>query len=155
MILMGYYNPLLAYGLEAFVADAARSGVDGLIAVDLPPEEGEELRGLCAARGLDLVFLLAPTSDEGRIRLVVERASGFVYCVSVTGVTGAREALRRGCRSSCGAYERIHRFRWPWASASADESTWRLSRGWPRRRSWAARSSRSSNDPRRAFEKRG
>lgn len=93
VILMGYYNPLLAYGLEAFVADAARSGVDGLIAVDLPPEEGEELRRLCTARGLDLVFLLAPTSDERRIRLVAEQASGFVYCVSVTGVTGAREVL--------------------------------------------------------------
>jgi tryptophan synthase alpha subunit len=93
LVLMGYYNPLLAYGLEAFVADAARSGVDGLIAVDLPPEEGEELRSLCTARGLDLVPLLAPTSDERRTRLVVERASGFVYCVSVTGVTGARQAL--------------------------------------------------------------
>jgi len=93
LVLMGYYNPLLAYGPEAFVAEAARSGVDGLIVVDLPPEEGKELRGLCRTHGLDLILLLAPTSDDRRVALVAKQTSGFLYCVSVAGITGAREAL--------------------------------------------------------------
>jgi tryptophan synthase alpha chain len=93
LVLMGYYNPILAYGPEAFVAEAARSGVDGLIVVDLPPEEGEDLRGLCRTHGLDLILLLAPTSDDQRVALVAKQTSGFVYCVSVAGITGAREAL--------------------------------------------------------------
>lgn len=93
VLLMGYYNPVLAYGLEDFAADAATAGVDGLIVVDLPPEESEPLQGACRAHGLDFVYLLAPTSTAERVALVVGRASGFVYCVSVTGVTGARSSL--------------------------------------------------------------
>lgn len=93
IILMGYYNPLLAYGLERFVPDAAKAGADGLIVVDLPPEESDDLRERCQAHGLDLIYLLAPTSSERRIGLVAKRASGFVYCVSVAGVTGARDRL--------------------------------------------------------------
>jgi tryptophan synthase alpha chain len=99
LILMGYYNPLLAYGLEPFCRDAAAAGADGIIAVDLPPEESHPLRDACRARGLDLIYLLAPTSTDERIGLVAELASGFVYCVSVTGVTGAREELPAGLSS--------------------------------------------------------
>jgi tryptophan synthase alpha chain len=96
ILLMGYYNPILAYGPEAFVADLAAAGGDGLIAVDLPPEESEGLRGLCRAHGLDLIYLLAPTSGAERIAKVAALASGFLYCVSVAGVTGARTDLPPG-----------------------------------------------------------
>ena len=93
LIPMGYYNPMLAYGLDAFVHDASSAGVDGLIVVDLPPEESAAVREACAANGLCLIYLLAPTSTEERVKLVAGLASGFIYCVSVTGVTGAREEL--------------------------------------------------------------
>jgi len=96
LVLMGYYNPLLAYGLEEFCRDAAAAGADGIIAVDLPPEESHPLRDACRRHGLDLVYLLAPTSTDERIELVAALASGFVYCVSVAGVTGAREELPAG-----------------------------------------------------------
>jgi tryptophan synthase alpha chain len=92
-LLMGYINPILAYGLEAFVADAAAVGVDGLIVPDLPPEEAEELEAACARHGLALVYLLAPTSTPERIKLVAEKSQGFIYLVSLTGVTGARNEL--------------------------------------------------------------
>ncbi|HNS03027.1 MAG TPA: tryptophan synthase subunit alpha [Anaerolineae bacterium] len=93
--LMGYINPLLAYGLARFVADAAAAGADGLIVPDLPPDEpeAEELSALCRQHGLATVFLLAPTSTAERIRLGVARSQGFVYLVSVAGITGARERL--------------------------------------------------------------
>ncbi len=96
IVLMGYYNPLLSYGLEEFCRDAAAAGADGIIAVDLPPEESHPLRDACRRRGLDLVYLLAPTSTDSRIEMVAGLASGFVYCVSVTGITGAREELPVG-----------------------------------------------------------
>ena len=93
LLLMGYCNPLFAYGLDRFVRDAAEAGVDGLIIVDLPPEEAGELEPLARAAGLHMVYLLAPMSTRDRIALVAAHASGFIYCVSVTGVTGARAAL--------------------------------------------------------------
>ena len=93
LLLMGYYNPMLQYGLERLAADAAAVGVDGFIVPDLPTEESDELLAACRAHGRDLIFLLAPTSTEARIADVARRASGFVYCVSLTGVTGAREKL--------------------------------------------------------------
>ncbi len=93
LLLMGYYNPILARGLEVFAAEAAAAGVDGLIVVDLPPEESAPLREACNLRGLDLVYLLAPTSTPERMEVVARQASGFIYCVSVTGVTGARAEL--------------------------------------------------------------
>ncbi len=96
LVFMGYYNPLLAYGLERFCRDAAVAGADGLIVPDLPPEEGSALEDSCAAQGLALVYLLAPTSTPERVRLVVSRTTGFVYCVSVTGITGARAELPAG-----------------------------------------------------------
>jgi tryptophan synthase alpha chain len=92
-VLMGYYNPIFAYGVEEFASDAAAAGVDGLIVVDLPPEESGPMRDACFANGLRLIYLLTPTSTKERIRQVAELASGFVYCVSVTGVTGARDEL--------------------------------------------------------------
>lgn len=93
---MGYYNPLMAYGVERFTREAAEAGVDGLIIVDLPPEESDEMLAACEAAGLRLIYLVAPTSTEERIREVARRASGFVYCVSVTGVTGARDEISPG-----------------------------------------------------------
>jgi len=90
IILFGYYNPIFRYGPERLAADARRAGVDGLLVVDLPPEEAGELWRPARAAGLDLIFLLAPTSDEHRVRAVLRRASGFVYYVSMTGVTGSR-----------------------------------------------------------------
>jgi tryptophan synthase alpha chain len=102
LVLMGYYNPLLAYGLEEVCRDAAAAGADGIIAVDLPPEESHPLRDACRRRDLDLIYLLAPTSTDERIELVAGLASGFVYCVSVAGVTGAREELPPGLAAFVG-----------------------------------------------------
>lgn len=99
LILMGYYNPILAYGIEPFARDAAGCGADGLIVVDLPPEESGPLRDACRAHGLRLIYLLAPTSSEERIGLVAGLASGFVYCVSLTGTTGARQDMPRGLKA--------------------------------------------------------
>jgi tryptophan synthase alpha chain len=96
LVYMTYYNPVLAYGIERFAADAARAGADGVIAVDLPPEESGPLREACLTSGLDLIYLLAPTSGNERIRLVAGLASGFIYCVSLAGTTGAREELPPG-----------------------------------------------------------
>jgi tryptophan synthase alpha chain len=93
ILLMGYFNPMLQYGLEELARDSAAAGVDGYIVPDLPAEESDELLDACRRHGLDLVFLLAPTSTDARIAAVAERASGFVYCVSLTGVTGQRAAL--------------------------------------------------------------
>jgi tryptophan synthase alpha chain len=95
IILMGYYNPVFSYGMERFVTDAVESGVDGVLLVDLPPEEAESegFSSLARQKGLDVIFLLAPTSDEIRIGKVVKRGRGFLYYVSVTGVTGARKDI--------------------------------------------------------------
>lgn len=93
IILFGYYNPFFHYGLERFARDAEAAGVDGVLCVDLPPEESRELRRETAKHGLHTIFLLAPTSDAERIKLVARLGRGFIYYVSVTGVTGARRAL--------------------------------------------------------------
>jgi tryptophan synthase alpha chain len=93
LLLMGYINPILAYGIEAFVADATAAGADGFIVPDLPPEEAHEMEAACARHGRALVFLLAPNSTDERIALATKRSSGFVYLVSVTGVTGARQKV--------------------------------------------------------------
>lgn len=93
LVLMTYFNPVFSYGLEKFVSACTRSGIDGLIIPDLPPEEGSELEVLTQRQGLDLIYLLAPTSTEKRIRLVAERSRGFIYLVSLTGVTGVRDRL--------------------------------------------------------------
>lgn len=93
IVAMTYLNPLLAYGLERFAADAAAAGLDGVIPVDVPPEEGGPLKAALAAHGLDVVYLLAPTSTEERIARVAAQSGGFIYCVSVAGTTGARGEL--------------------------------------------------------------
>ena len=93
LILMGYFNTFLACGVESMISDAARAGADGFIIVDLPPEESDETLAICRKLGMDLIFLVAPTSDDGRIAEVLRRASGFIYCVGVVGVTGARSEL--------------------------------------------------------------
>ena len=90
---MTYYNPLFSYGIEKFVADAVASGIDGLIVPDLPPEEADELERAAGIAGLAMIYLLAPTSTEDRIKLVAQRATGFIYLVSITGITGARTEL--------------------------------------------------------------
>ena len=92
-VLMGYYNPIFQMGLDQFAHRAALARVDGLIVPDLPPEEAGALRSVLQERELDMIFLLSPTSDDERVRLVCERTTGFVYLVSLTGVTGARDEL--------------------------------------------------------------
>ncbi len=93
LVFMTYYNLLLNHGLDAFCRDSAKAGIDGLIIPDLPPEEGQKLEDAAHKYGLDLVYLLAPTSTPERIDVVAKHATGFAYLVSVTGVTGARTAL--------------------------------------------------------------
>lgn len=92
VVLMGYYNPVYAWGAERFCKDAAEAGVDGLIIVDLPPEEAGELLPHCRANSIDFIFLTTPTSDDARLPTVVRDASGFVYYVSIAGITGTASA---------------------------------------------------------------
>ena len=106
VVLMGYYNPIYIYGIDAFTADAKAAGVDGLIIVDLPPEEVHEIEGPARAAGIDIIYLTAPTSDDARLPVVVARASSFVYYVSITGITGTRSAAIGDIQS---AVERIRR----------------------------------------------
>ena len=91
LILMGYYNPIYSYGLERFAADAQRSGIDGIIAVDLPQFEAGPLAAHCVPRGISIVPLLAPTSTDESVRAACAEATSFIYCISLTGTTGARE----------------------------------------------------------------
>jgi tryptophan synthase alpha chain len=93
---MSYVNPILAYGVRRCVADSAASGVDGFIVPDLPPEEAGELEDACRQHGLALVYLLAPTSSPQRTALVAEKSQGFIYLVSLTGVTGVRDSAPSG-----------------------------------------------------------
>lgn len=93
LLLMGYLNPGLKYGIERYVADATAAGADGFIVPDLPVEESDAFHAACVANGRSLVYMVAPTSTEARFKATAERASGFIYCVAVTGVTGARESL--------------------------------------------------------------
>ncbi len=93
-LLMGYYNPALAYGLERYAQDAADAGADGFIIPDLPPEEAEEIETLASEAGLVFVHFLAPTSSPERIEAVTQKAQGFIYLVSLTGVTGARKQVQ-------------------------------------------------------------
>ncbi len=97
LLLMGYYNPVLAYGLERFCKDAREHGISGLIIPDLPPEEADALEEAAQRFGLALIFLIPPTTPDERIRQIVERthkgAGGFIYCVSLSGVTGSRKEL--------------------------------------------------------------
>ena len=93
LVLMTYYNPVSRFGVKAFCRAAARKGVDGLIVPDLPPEEAEELLKAARPAGLDTIFLAAPTSPPARLKRIARCSSGFIYYVSLTGVTGARASL--------------------------------------------------------------
>lgn len=96
VVLLSYYNPILRYGPDAFCRDAAGAGVDGVVIPDLPADEAADLVRPARAHGVDTVFLLAPTSTDRRIGLTVAQSTGFVYCVSLTGVTGVRDTLAAG-----------------------------------------------------------
>ena len=93
LVFMTYYNPVFNIGLEAFCRNCTEAGISGLIIPDLPPEEGEELETITQKHNLDLIYLLAPTSSGERIAMIAERSRGFIYLVSLTGVTGARRTL--------------------------------------------------------------
>ena len=92
LVLMGYYNPIFVYGVERFISDAKEAGVDGLIVVDLPPEHNDELCEPAQSAGMDFIRLTTPTTDDDRLPTVLAGSSGFVYYVSVAGVTGAGAA---------------------------------------------------------------
>jgi tryptophan synthase alpha chain len=94
IVMMGYYNPIYSRGVDKFLADAKDAGIDGLIVVDLPPEEDEELCIPAQAAGLNFIRLATPTTDDKRLPTVLQNTSGFVYYVSITGITGAAEARR-------------------------------------------------------------
>ena len=106
VVLMGYYNPIYIYGNEAFLEDARDAGVDGLIVVDLPPEEDEELCLPAISRGLNFIRLATPTTDDARLPRVLANTSGFVYYVSITGITGAKSAA---ADTIAKAVARLHR----------------------------------------------
>lgn len=93
LLFMTYYNPVFSYGLEAFCRDCAASGISGLIIPDLPPDEGSALETITEKNSIDLVYLLSPSSTDQRISLVAQRSRGFIYLVSITGVTGARNSM--------------------------------------------------------------
>jgi tryptophan synthase alpha chain len=95
VVLFSYFNPLLQFGLERLAREAERAGVDGVLVTDLVPEEAVEFETILKAHELDMIFLVAPTSTDARLRLVAERASGFIYAVSRAGVTGARSEVSR------------------------------------------------------------
>jgi tryptophan synthase alpha chain len=107
IVLMGYYNPIYRYGADTFAREAVAAGVDGVIVVDLPPEEDAELTGPAGAAGLDFVRLATPTSDDRRLPRIVEHASGFIYYVAIAGITGTRSA---DAASVAAAVTRLRRF---------------------------------------------
>jgi tryptophan synthase alpha chain len=107
IVLMGYYNPIYRYGPGAFARDAVAAGIDGVIVVDLPPEEDAELTAPAHAACLDFVRLATPTSGEGRLPQIVERASGFIYYVAIAGITGTRSAAAADVAA---AVARLRRF---------------------------------------------
>ncbi len=107
LVLFSAYNPIFHYGLDMFVADAASAGADGVLIPDLPPEEAEELISISRTRDLKTIFLVAPTTDSKRRKLIVEHSSGFTYYISLRGVTGAREELPPDLRANVKAIKKI------------------------------------------------
>ena len=98
LVFLSYYNPIFHYGVERFVEDAVKSGVDGVIVADLPPEEAKEIKIFSSREELDTIFLAAPTSSTERLHKVAEASTGFIYCVSVAGVTGVRNSLAQSLK---------------------------------------------------------
>ena len=107
LVLLTYYNPVLAFGLKAFARTSVDAGVDGAIVVDMPAEESEPLASEAAAAGLDLVYMAAPTSTPPRVRLIAKKSRGFIYAVSLTGVTGERQELPADMATQIGAIRRV------------------------------------------------
>jgi tryptophan synthase alpha chain len=107
LLFMGYYNPMLRYGLEAFCAGCAATGVGGLIVPDLPPEEGALLQSVSRGFGISMVYLVAPTTPDDRLSFVARNASGFLYLVSLAGVTGARASLPAGLETFVGRVRKV------------------------------------------------
>ncbi len=107
IVLMGYSNPVYSYGWEKFAQDAAASGVDGVLLVDLPPEEAGELLPFARTAGLSIISLLTPTSDEARIAAAISAVSGFLYYVTVTGVTGVRDGLAKDLSQKLDAIRKL------------------------------------------------
>jgi len=93
IVFFTYLNPVFQYGYEKFAAEAAKAGVDGVLALDVPPEESDDLKAALDKNNIKMIFLITPTSDESRVKKITEKASGFIYYVSRTGVTGATENL--------------------------------------------------------------
>jgi tryptophan synthase alpha chain len=106
VVLMTYINPILSYDPRRFAAAASQAGVAGVIVPDLPVEESEPVAGWLRAASLDTIFMVAPTTDEDRIEAICDRSSGFVYCVTVTGITGARKELPPGMKE---LFEKVRR----------------------------------------------
>lgn len=106
-MLMGYYNPIMSYGLDRFVRDAQSAGVNGFIVPDLPPDEADNMTTFCKQMDLAMVFLLAPNSPTERIKKVTDQSTGFIYLVSVTGITGARESLPSDLNDFIGRVRRV------------------------------------------------
>lgn len=106
IVLMGYYNPIYSYGVDRFLADAGKAGVDGLIIVDLPPEEDEELCLPAMKAGLNFIRLATPTTDDIRLPTVLNNTSGFVYYVSIMGITGTRSASDADIAAAVGRLKR-------------------------------------------------
>lgn len=109
LVLMGYYNPIHSYGVAAYARDAAGSGADGFIVPDLPLEEAAELEAACRANGLSLIPMLAPTSTADRVATAAAHAEGFIYLVSLTGVTGQRTGLAGDLREFVGRVRKVAR----------------------------------------------
>ncbi len=109
IVLMASYNPVFVYGPEKFAEDAVRAGVDGVIIPDLPPEEADEFWCHADRKGLSMIFLLAPTSTEERVRMVSEKSRGFIYYVSLTGTTGMQASLSDGLVRKVGAIKKSSR----------------------------------------------
>lgn len=107
IVLMGYYNPVFCYGPAQFARDAAAAGVDGLLLVDLPPEEGEELQPMLSSAGIDLITLLAPTTGERRTASLAANSEGFLYYVSMTGVTGSQQVDATAIASAVGELKKM------------------------------------------------
>ncbi len=109
VVLFTYLNPVYSYGFERFAADAARAGVDGVLSLDLPPEEASEYEARLAARGVKSIFLIAPTTPLARVRFIARHAGGFIYYVSRTGVTGERGRLAAGLAARVREIRRVTR----------------------------------------------
>jgi hypothetical protein len=154
IVLMGYANPIEAMGETAFADRARDAGVDGVLVVDYPPEEAADFAGLLNARGIAPIFLLAPTTPTARIEAVARLARGYVYYVSLKGVTGAAHSIPRRSRASSPRSAAMWRCRSVWASASATPRARARSPCTPTRSSSAAASSRRSSKARRTAQPR-